>query len=309
MENTRFATIKDVRAAISSLGLEMTKDALGAVSRICRPLFLKTLEKCSAPNGADEASLNFLGALTRCLSPNTVRQIEAIHPNATIDLVAKAAAAAPNRLLTALNAASNVNHARHDDAKSYLASLFPAKHFPKEPSKNTDTLPAEGNAAEKSCRKGRFRQSVHVYGASYALCFNADHKEGEQGVMVDAAVQSGAKSYDWANATHIWLNINEAGAILAVLRRWRRSIELTNHGAQNDKSFLIELQGNHFFAKVTAKKTPSHPARAVKILPTDASAVAILFLMQISRNYPTIPLAQILDTVRATHSISDAKAA
>ena len=71
--------------------------------------------------------------------------------------------------------------------------------------------------------------------------------------MVDAAVSTGPKSYDWKNAVHVWLDVNEVGAVLAVFRRWRKGIEFGAHGSQNDKSFSIEFQGQHFFAKVSAK--------------------------------------------------------
>ena len=141
------------------------------------------------------------------------------------------------------------------------------------------------------------------------LCFNATEWEGKPGVMVDAAVSNGPKSYDWKNAVHVWLDTNEVGAVLAVFRRWRKGIEFAAHGSQNDKGFAIEFQGQHFYAKVTAKKMGQHPTRAVKIMPTDATAVSILFLTQLAESYPAIPLNELLATVRATHQINDAAAA
>ncbi len=127
--------------------------------------------------------------------------------------------------------------------------------------------------------------------------------------MVDAAMQTGPKTYDWKNAVHVWLDINEVGAVLAVFRRWRKGVEFSAHGAQNDKGFSIEFQGQHFFAKVTAKKASSGAVRAVKILPSDAMSVSILFLTQLAESYPMIPLNELLATVRATHQIEDAAAA
>lgn len=44
-------------------------------------------------------------------------------------------------------------------------------------------------------------------------------------------------------------------------------VEFSAHGAQNDKGFAIEFQGQHFFAKVTAKKArpvPSSPGRSFR---------------------------------------------
>ena len=127
--------------------------------------------------------------------------------------------------------------------------------------------------------------------------------------MVDAAVSDGPKSYDWRNASHIWLDTNEVGAVLAVFRRWRKSIEFAAHGSQNDKAFSLEFQGQHFYAKLSVKKAGNHPTRAVKIMPPDATAVSILFLTQLAESYPAIPLNELLATVRATHQLGDANAA
>jgi hypothetical protein len=304
------ATASEVRTAISALGFEITQDALAAISITCREFFLEHLSKCAALADKDGKSLKFIGAMIRCLSPKAVAQIKALYPGVSIEAVARIAASTPNKLLSAVEAASGAAGVRHNEAKSFLDSSFSDKAsspmLPATELASTDKPPRtekeSGSAENPYC-------SVHVYGASYALCFNAGKRDGQQGVMVDAAAQAGPKSYDWQNAIHLWLDINEVLAVLAVLRRWRCSIELTNHGAQNDKSFSLEFQDRHFFAKVVAKKAPSHPARAVKILPKDASAVAILFLSQIGKNFPTIPLNELLATARAAHSSCDAKVA
>ena len=47
----------------------------------------------------------------------------------------------------------------------------------------------------------------------------------------------------------------------------------------------------------------------MKILPSDAMSVSILFLTQLAESYPMIPLNELLATVRATHQIEDAAAA
>src|SRR5574337_900182 len=251
-------------------------------------------------------------------------------PSATIDMVVPLARTVPIRFVSAIEAASDPTHSRHDDAKAYLSSVFPpgerpapapspaANLAPEAPPHSTQSEPpqeAEPAANERptgapsEVQDGKKHHSCHVYGSGYALCFNAGVWDGKPGVMVDAAVATGAKAYDWKNATHIWLDTNEVGAVLAVFRRWSKAVEFSSHGAQNDKSFSIEFQGQHFFAKVSARKASSHPVRAVKIMPADATAVSILFLTQLAESYPNIPLNELLATVRATHHLSDDAAA
>ena len=322
---TSFATAKDVSSAITSLGFQASADTLGAISRNCREAFLEHLSKCVAGQDPDGANAKIIGNLIRCLSPDMLNRLKTVTPDVTIDMVAPVAKATPAKLLSAIDAAINPQHDRHNAAKEYLVTVFapsPACATAQgsyAPTSNGDNAPAqeqssraprhEPETATTETAGGKKYNSCHVYGSTYALCFNAGEWEGKRGVMVDAAVSSGPKAYDWKNATHIWLDTNEVGAVLAVFRRWRKSVEFGSHGAQNDKSFSIEFQGQHFFAKVSARKANVHPARAVKIMPTDATAVSILFLTQLTESYPAIPLNELLATVRATHDLTNAAAA
>lgn len=319
---TNFATARDVANAIASLGFQASNESIGAISRNCREEFLEHLSKCISGQDRDGLSKKTIGNLIRCLSPDMVARIKTIAPEATIDQIVPLAKAVPTKLLSAVEAAGNPQHDRHDDAKDYLLAAFaPAPageppsdemHTPSAPTQNERAASDQSSPPSRQqpeATDGKKYNSCHVYGSGYALCFNAGQWEGKPGVMVDAAVSDGPKSYDWRNASHIWLDTNEVGAVLAVFRRWRKGIEFAAHGAQNDKAFSIEFQGQHFYAKVTAKKAGNHPTRAVKIMPTDATAVSILFLTQLAGSYPAIPLNELLATVRATHQINDAAAA
>ena len=332
---TRFTTAKDVASAVASLGYQASQETLAAISRNCRDEFLEHLTNCVSGQDEDGISKRTIGNLIRCLAPETMNRLKSITPNATIDMVVPLAKAYPTRLLSAIDAASVPEHERHLDAKEYLERVFnpadpgPADEVPAEHSTRHEERPApartarerteppggQSQAPQQSASDDRPNgqgskkfNSCHVYGSGFALCFNAGEWEGKRGVMVDAAVSSGTKSYDWKNALHIWLDINEVGAVLAVFRRWRKGIEFNAHGAANDKSFAIEFQGQHFYAKVQSRKATNHPTRAVKILPTDATEVSILFLTQLADSYPAIPLNELLATVRATHQIGDATA-
>ena len=342
MTTTNFATARDVTTALSSLGFQPSVETIQTIQRNCREQFLNHLSKCITGQDAEGNSKKVIGSLLRCLSPDALNRLNQITPNVTADRIVPVALKAPTKLLSAIEAASNPEHERHIDAKSFLTSVFspvdqeeaaPADAASTEsapqqsplnaPSQSRgershgDDRPTEDSAPLNRSRPQPAAQgagdkkfhSCHVYGSGYALCFNATEWDGKPGVMVDAAVSTGPKSYDWKNAVHVWLDTNEVGAVLAVFRRWRKGIEFAAHGSQNDKAFSIEFQGQHFFAKVTVKKAGNHPARAVKIMPTDATAVSILFLTQLAESYPAIPLNELLATVRATHQINDAAAA
>ena len=324
---TNFATARDVTTALSSLGFQPSADTIQTISRNCRDEFLEHLSKCVTDQDADGTSKKVIGNLLRCLSPDAVSRLKLIATNATADMVVPIALKSPTKLLSAIDAAHDPQHERNADAKAFLVSLFqqpdpqqqvgePASDNPppsrppasdQQPARND--RPTLANATQKSASPDKKYHSCHVYGSGYALCFNATEWGGKPGVMVDAAVSNGPKAYDWQNATHVWLDTNEVGAVLAVFRRWRKGIEFSAHGSQNDKSFAIEFQGQHFYAKVSAKKAGQHPTRAVKIMPTDATAVSILFLTQLAESYPAIPLQELLATVRATHQISDVQSA
>lgn len=306
-----FATAKDVAVAITKIGFRTSIETICAISRNCRDEFLEHLSKCVTGQDLDGTSNKFIGTLLHCLSPEILHRLQQVVPTATIDMIVPVARSFPVRLLSAIDAALNSQHARHADAKAYLVAVFsPPVPCAATLSANQAPCPAPATAPPTpASAKQRNYKSCHVYGSTYALCFNADTWEGKPGVMIDAACSNGQKSYDWKNASHIWLDVNEVGAVLAVFRRWRKSIEFSAHGAQNDKSFSVEFQGQHFFAKLSARKVPEHPARAVKILPTDATAVSILFLTQLAEAYPSIPLNELLATVRATHTLNDAATA
>lgn len=325
---TTIATAREVSAAIASLGYQASAETLGAISRNCRDEFLGHLSRCVTGQDADGASLKVIDNLLRALSPDSMTKLKAIIPEVTVDMVVPIVRTVPAKLLSAIAAASDATHANHAAAAAYLRSVFaspPAapdssQQAPEQraerPARNNP--PAERDGAAPQAPRSQPAQppanqkeykSVHVYGGSYALCFNAGEWDGKPGIMVDAAAAEGPKSYDWQNATHIWLNVNEIGAVLAVFRRWRKGVEFNAHGAQNDKSFSIEFQGQHFYTKVAAKKASSHPVRGVKILPTDATAVSVLFLHQLVAAYPAIPVAELMATVRATHQIDNAAAA
>lgn len=330
MSNQNIATARDVVTALSSLGLVVEIDVIKAISRNCREVFLNHLSVAIAGQSDNEKanSTHVIKAFVNVADPEGLDVLRTIMRGKVIsaDSVLQAMQSFPLRFASAIDVASDPRHPRHEEAKAFIDQCFAlsesasdqsqcadAKVDPKPdggppsvepPSMITAPEPTSLRFPPPAKTDKKFR-SKHVYGSGYALCFNAGEWDGRPGVMVDAAVANGTKSYDWDNAIHLWLNENELGAVLAVFRRWRKGVELSGHGAQNDKAFSIEFQGQHFFAKVSARKAPSHPVRAVKILSGDATAVSILVLQQLAASYPDIPLPEVLSSIRATHQLDE----
>lgn len=324
---TNTATTKDVMTALVALGFQPQVETIKTISHCCRDQFLSHLAKCVSNLDTDGMSMKAISSLIASLSAETLGRIRGIAADISPAQVAHVALRTPTKLASAISAAEDPAHPRHLDAKEFLAevsrleitttvsagapqSAVPGVALSRE-QKYSNNAQAESttSAAPRTSSVPRMEaryNSCHVYGSAYALCFNAISRNGSPGVMVDAASSTGPRSYDWKNAVHVWLDTNEVGAVLAVFRRWRRSVEFSAHGPQNDKAFSLEFQEQHFFARVVAKGCEIHPARAVKILPMDATAISILFLTQLAQSYPQIPLNELLATVRATHQITDA---
>ena len=330
MSNQNFATAREVVTALSSLNLAVDIDVVKAISRSCREIFLNHLSiAITNPDAQEKAnSAQIIKAFVKAGDPECIDVLRTILNGKAIsvDLVLQAMQPYPIRFVSAIDAASNPKHPRQEEAKDFidhcftLAESVSAQSRDTTPQTNSTKLdccapvePASKFTAPEplterlspSAKTDRKFRSKHVYGSAYALCFNAGEWDGRPGVMVDAAAADGTKSYDWDNAIHLWLNESELGAVLAVFRRWRKGVELSGHGAQNDKSFTIEFQGQHFFAKVSARKANSHPVRAVRILSGDATAVSILVLQQLAASYPDIPLPEVLSSIRATHQFDE----
>lgn len=330
MSNQNFATAREVVTALSSLNLAVDIDVIKAISRNCREVFLNHLSIAIVNPDVQEKtnSTQIIKAFVKAVDPECIDVLRTILNGKAIsaDLVLQAMQASPLRFASAIDVASSPHHPRQEEAKAFIDQCFtlaesvsalsqsPAPQTnptklelcaPGEPSSKVTAPEPSTEQLPPSAKTDKKFRSKHVYGSGYALCFNAGEWDGRPGVMVDAAAANGTKSFDWDNAIHLWLNVNELGAVLAVFRRWRKGVELSGHGAQNDKAFTIEFQGQHFFAKVSARKATSHPVRAVRILSGDATAVSILVLQQLAASYPDIPLPEVLSSIRATHQFDE----
>lgn len=330
------ASAKDVLATIAALGLTPPdQNALQAIQRNCRDDFIEHLSACVAGQDADGKHRKAVEGLLACLTSEIGEAVRSIGLIPTFNALAQVGNKAPARFLSAIPIAKDTTHERHSEAKAFVTMVLtapapapvppqsapvavpsqsdpPQAQLPSEPPlarSEPPVLPASEPAAypmaaqpEGSVQQQKGYVSQHVYGSGYALCFNASEWEGKPGVMVDAAVSNGPKSYDWKTAVHIWLDVREVAAVLAVFRKRRPSVEFAAHGAQNDKSFSMAFQGAHFYVKVAAR---NKGVRGVKMLSTDATAVSVLFLRQLGRAYPDLSLDTVLDLAMSCNELGN----
>lgn len=309
---TNFATLNDIKAALTAVQLPMPGvPALVAISKAWRDTFCQHLADCVTGKDADGSKKKILEGLLSSLSPEVMTSLEKLGHRVELDVLVPIGLKFPTKFTSALTVALDAQHERNAEAKDFIAGLLvppppSAAPPPAEPQVPTGSdepvLQPEPEMAQSAARGGDQYRSAHAYGSGFALCFNATiGTDGKPGIMVDAAVSSGPRTYDWKNAIHIMLDAREVACVLAVFRRWRKSVEFSAHGAQNDKSFLIEFQNTHFFCKVMAKKAGANSARAVKILPVDAHKIAVLFLEQLLLAYPNLPAAEVIALARSVN--------
>lgn len=313
-QTENLATLGEITAALEAQKLpKIDKTVISAISRTCRDDFLGHLAACVSGQDSDGTRRQYLQGLLCCLTDEARSALGAMQINPELNDLVLVATKTPARLASAIAAGHDPAHPRHAEAKEYLKSVLvppppPAAEIPpaqtppaaaaSPANQPPPDAPSGSPAEEPAPANGRFR-SAHVYGNNFALCFNAGvGRDNRPGIMVDAAVSTGPRNYDWRNAIHIWLNENEVACALAVFRRYRKSVEFSAHGAANDKSFFLEYQDGNFFCKVVATKAPKDKTRAVKIIKLDANQVSILFLEQLLLAYPQLPPAEVLEQVR-----------
>lgn len=325
MTATNIATVKDINAALLALGHQpLPTDAVRAISQTARDPFL-TLLMASVQDLPDPPDAKKkLSDWLLCVSNDSRAKVVTLGFPENLLAIAAAGHQKPARFLSALNVAADSKHPKFADAKQYLADLLaapmnaaaspteppaPAQTSNEPPASEPAPPPAVHNANPARADQKEF-DVHHVYGSNFALCFNAIlGQDGRPGIMVDAAVFADSR-YRWDGAIHFWLNEREIDGVLAVFRRWRRSIEFTGHGRRNDKTFRLEFQKTHFFCSVIERGASSHATRAVKILGSDARMVAMQVMKQLMAAQPAIPPSELFETIRAVHSdVTDTAAA
>lgn len=151
-------------------------------------------------------------------------------------------------------------------------------------------------------------RSVHIYGGKAAFCFSLCEVRGggSYSVMVDGALASGTREYDWAKKISLQLSSKELLQVLAVLRRRVKVAELSAHGEANDKGFKIEDQGDKFFMSLNKKGEPS---RATPMPMIESFEVISLLLLAIRKNHEHLSTVDILNMHALVFPVSPANGA
>jgi hypothetical protein len=295
-------TLKDVRSALAALNLHPSTEVLKSISDSCRDVFLGKLHK-AVDGDASGQNIEHVAALLQAFSPETRQALASAHFASSPEKIAQAASA-PMKFLSAVAAIGKPEHPKHKEARAWLEGIFPRPSEPEaRPAQGKATTPAAPVHLQTS-QTGQDKEyaSCHVYGSTYALCFNAGSWNGEPGIMVDAAVSSAPKSYEWGKAAHLWLDSGEVAGILAVLRRYQPEIEFSAHGSRNEKSFSLTRQKDGYYAKVTCRNAPEHPIRGARIMTRQVMEVSLLFLKVLLAAYPGFPPEEIIASVRNAYA-------
>lgn len=291
----RFASRKNVEAALKNLGVTIPGEWLARISLYGRDAFVRLLADAVDGNAAQA---NALRVLAENLTEEGIGRLFAC-TGATDEQIATVLFVRPLRTASAITLLANPQSPKHSDAVAYLRALFTSS-IADAPSSASDTKPGvPPEPGQPNEQPNPNYKSRHVYGSSYGLCFNLSSFRGKAGVMLDAAVAKGPNNYDWADAIHVWLSETEIAACFAVLRKWQPRVEFANHGQRRDKSLLMEVQGATVFVKVGERSRKTGGLRAVKMLPGDTTALAIFMMDALKACYPGIPLQEICETIRA----------
>ena len=162
-----------------------------------------------------------------------------------------------------------------------------------EPEEALDPLdePPQQNTAKNYVNR-------HVYGGKVAVCFSADKtRNDEHTIRIEAALASGARTYNWEDKISIQLSTRELPSVLATLLQIQNKFEGKGHGAQNEKWFVLENQPGKVFLSVNAKGMAS---RSLPIGPGDCYAVITLVMEQMLKNSPFLTAESLLSLIKRT---------
>ena len=142
----------------------------------------------------------------------------------------------------------------------------------------------------------------HVYGKKGALYFRAEKIDGKDNkadwhtIMIDAALSSAPRQFNWREKICIRLTIEELPQVAAVLFGIVPKANFANHGPSNNKGFTVEHQGKNIFVSLNEQGKPAH---AVPVSVADAFYIGNLFLRQMRENQPWLDASDILISLKA----------
>lgn len=126
----------------------------------------------------------------------------------------------------------------------------------------------------------------HVYGTKAAVVFEyAKTRDGRSCLQVEAAGREDrSKGFDWNSKIVLQLSDTESLQVLAVLRNWKPSLDVANHGAQRDKRMTLSKQakGGGYLVSVRQGTT----ARVVPMPTFEVFRVISLVMRVLGDNSP-----------------------
>lgn len=140
--------------------------------------------------------------------------------------------------------------------------------------------------------------SVHYFGGSAAMCFNASKKGEMNTIMLDSGDRfdiNGSKKVDWKNAIHFQYTEQELVLMLAVLLGTQTIAEFKGHGAGNDKTFTIKAQKDEFYMSCSAKGLKM---KGVPIKKLSAFSLTALVIRQLELNHPSLRNGGVVELTR-----------
>lgn len=184
-------------------------------------------------------------------------------------------------------------------------------HLPRRDQASTGDAAAASAEAEGN---GRRFLSFHLYGGKAAMCFslNTTRKGGFPTAQIEAAPAKGEKTYEWEKKVSFQLTVAELPLVFGVLFGFLTKIELSGHGATNDKSLTIEDQGSKFFMSMRVR---GGAPLALPVLPKDTYAIMAMIFGQMKANNPELSDNQLMMLARrvcektTTQSAAPARAA
>lgn len=274
------------------------QQGLAAIQSHARDLFLNCLSALDTT--ANEKAVVALRSMLYAVSGDTIALLASHNLVVSHDELAMIAGVRPRLLSEHLESLKNGDSAARLAGLNGVRALLPGASGVGDPMSSNRA--ANGASCQHVGRSEKRYASVHVYGANYALCFNVGSRTSVPGIMLDAAVCVSA-GYDWAQAIHVWLSVAEVGELLAVLRRWRKSLILANHGRSNEKSFEVHQQGDHLFARVSVRSRDTHSVRGVRLHRSDAQSVAMACIQVLRLAHPELPIDEVLNCLRDVHGV------
>lgn len=152
---------------------------------------------------------------------------------------------------------------------------------------------AELASVEKS-----YGKSVHVYGTTGALCFQAGTTtdKSTHTLSIQGARANG-RAFDWKDKIQLSVSRSELPIVTATILGINENCEFMFHGANKNKGYALTNQDSGLFVRVLEK---NKQAVAVPIDATNLFYVSALFLEQIKKNFEGLSVSDLIGLLKLT---------